>query len=122
MKTHLQSRDGNTLAARVAPEDLRCGDFVAVLSQIVELPSFLWTETLPSGQDELVRLRRLPTDDRAPLKVEAICLPFIFVKLPNGQFETIDVRLASLVRLEKDYAKTVWKSLKKRPPKRRATY
>ncbi len=121
MKTQLQDREGNSLAARVAPEDLRCGDFVAVLSQIIELPSFLWTETLPSEQEELVRLRRLPTDDRAPLKVEVICLPFLFVKLPSGHFETIDIRLASLVRLEKDYARTVWKSLRKRPSKRRAT-
>lgn len=121
MKTQLQDRESNLLAARVAPEDLRRGDFVAVLSEIVELPSFLWTETLPSGQGELVRLRRLPTDDRAPLKVEAICLPFIFVKLSSGQFATIDVRLASLARLEKDYAKTVWKSLRKRPPTSLAT-
>jgi hypothetical protein len=101
----------------VAPEDLRRGDFIAVLSEIVELPSFLWTETLPSARDKLVRLRRLPTEDRAPLKVKAICLPFIFVKLPSSQFQTIDVRLASLVRLEKDYAKTVWKLLRPQPTK-----
>jgi hypothetical protein len=113
MKFQLQDREGNLLAARVAPEDLRCGDFVAVLSEIVELPSFLWTETLPSAQDELVRLRRLPTEGRVPLKVKAICLPFIFVKLPRGEFQTIDVRLASLVRLETSYARTVWKSLRK---------
>jgi len=120
MKTQLQNRDGNALAARVASEDLRRGDFVAVLSQIVELPSFLWTDALPVGQEELVRLRRLPTAARAPLKIEAICLPFLFVKQPNGQFETLDVRLISLARLEEDYARTVWKSLKKRPAKRRS--
>jgi hypothetical protein len=95
----------------VAPEDLRRGDFIAVLSEIMELPSFLWTETIPGGRSELVRVRRLPTEDRAPLKVKAICLPFIFVKLPSGQFQTIDVRLTSLVRLKKGYAKTVWKTL-----------
>lgn len=114
MTPQLQEKHASLLAARVAPEDLRRGDFVAVLSEIIELPSFLWSETLPRGQDELVRLRRLPTDDRAPLKVEAICLPFIFVKLPCGTHETIDVRLASLARLEKDYARTVWKALRKR--------
>jgi len=115
MTPQLQEKHGNLLAARVAPEDLRRGDFVAVLSEVIELPSFLWSETLPRGQDELVRLRRLPTDERAPSRVEAICLPFIFVKLPCGKYETIDVRLASLARLEKEYAKTVWKALRKRP-------
>jgi hypothetical protein len=120
MKSKLQDREGNSLAAQVAPEDLRRGDYVAVLSEIVELPSFLWNDALPGGQDELVRLRRLPTGDRAPLKVEAICLPFVFVKQPCGQFQTIDARLASLVRLEKDYARTVWKSLRKRPTRQRS--
>ena len=114
MKIELPDRKGTLLAARVAPEDLRCGDFIAVLSEVIEVPSFLWPETLPSPRDELVRLRRLPTDDRAPLKIKAICLPFIFVELPGGAFQTIDVRLASLARLEKDYAKTVWKSMRKR--------
>ncbi len=105
------------LVARVvAPEDLRAGDFVAVLAEIVELPTFLWHETL-CDRGEIVRIRRLPTDNRVPLKVKAICLPFVFVKQPSGKFETIDVRLASLVRLEKDYAKTVWKTLRSPPAK-----
>ena len=120
MDTRLQDIEATAVAAIVAPEDLRRGDFVAVLSEVVELPSFLWCETLATDRSELVRLRRLPTDDRAPLKVKAICLPFIFVKLPKGQFRTIDVRLTSLVRLERNYAKTVWKTLMLPAPKRRS--
>src|SRR4051812_12943336 len=112
MNFPLKDNQASSTAARVAPEDLRRGDFVAVLSEILEVPPFCWNDTLPSGQGELVRLRRLPTKDRVPLKVKAICLPFVFVKLPRGQFQTIDVRLASLVRLDKAYAKTVWKSLR----------
>ena len=111
MNSPMQDREESSVAAMIAPEDLRRGDFIAVLSEIIELPSFLWNETIPSGRSELVRVRRLPTEDRAPLKIKAICLPFIFVKLPSGKFETIDVRLASLVRLEKSYAKAVWKGI-----------
>ena len=106
------------LAARVAPEDLRRGDFVAVLSEIVQIPSFLWSATLSCAQDELIRLHMLPTEDRVPLKIKSICLPYIFVKQPGGEFQTLDVRLASLARLEKSYANTVWKSLR-RPKARR---
>lgn len=112
MKTRLQPTENSTIAAMVAPEDLRRGDFVAILSEVVELPSFLWTETLSCERDALVRIRYLPTDDRTPLKVKAICLPFVFVKQSSGQFKTLDIRLASLVRLEKGYAKGVWKSLR----------
>jgi hypothetical protein len=122
MDTRLQGIEGTAVAAMVAPEDLRVGDFVAVLSEIVELPSFLWCETLSADRSELVRMRRLPTDDRAPMKVKAICLPYIFVKLPKGQFRTIDVRLTSLARLEEKYAKTVWKTLKPPGAKQRSAY
>jgi len=112
MNTHIQDNDETSLAARVAPEDLRVGDFVAVLSEIVELPSFLWCEALPTDRSELVRLRYLPTEDRAPKKVKAVCLPFVFVKLPCGKHQIIDMRLTSLARLDQCYAKEVWKSLK----------
>jgi hypothetical protein len=44
-------------------------------------------------------------------KVKAICLPYIFVQAPCGRFQTLDVRLATLARLDRDYAKTVWKRL-----------
>src|SRR5436305_14075311 len=90
MNTRLQNSEDSSIAAVVAPEDLRRGNFVAVLSEIIELPTFLWAETLSSGRGEMVRIRRLPTENRAPLKIKAICLPFVFVKRPNGQFQTID--------------------------------
>ncbi len=112
MRTRIRNEESSSIAARVAPEDLRRGDFVAILSEIIEWPSFLWTETEPYSRDEPVRVRRLDTEDRAPLKVKAICLPFVFAKLPNGQFRTIDIRLARLVRLERGYAKMVWKALR----------
>jgi hypothetical protein len=120
MNARLQNREVSLVATVVAPEDLRGGDFVAVLAEIVELPTFLWNETL-CGQGEMVRIRRLPTEERVPLKVKAICLPFVFVKQPNGRFQTIDVRLASLVRLERNYAKRVWKTLRTPPARRGVT-
>ncbi len=91
---------------------------MGVLSQMVEVPSFLWNETLPTGRSELVRLTIVPTDERPPRRVKAICLPFVFVKLPCGQHQTIDVRLTSLVRLERSYARKVWKALRSRPQAR----
>lgn len=115
MDVRFGNPEESTMAATVAPEDLRRGDYVAVLSEIVEVPSFFWTESLACARAEVVRVRRLPTEDRAPLKVKAICLPFVFVKQHAGQFQTLDVRLASLVRLDEQYAKTVWKSLRAKP-------
>lgn len=116
-ENELSEDASSAVAASVAPEDLRRGDFIAVLSEVIELPSFLWTETLTGTRDEVIRLSRLPTGSRAPLKIKAICLPFVFVKSPCGDYQTIDIRLARLVRLDKQYAKTVWKRMRAKRPK-----
>jgi hypothetical protein len=115
MKTVLPTTADTSIAASIAPEDLQRGNFVAVLSELVEFPSFFWCDSLPGNRTELVRVRFLPTSSM-PLKIEAICLPFVFVKSPLGQRETLDIRRVQLVQLEKRYAKTVWKQLRKQRP------
>src|SRR6476620_12211256 len=102
------------LARSLAAEDLRCGDFVGILNETIELPSYHWRsdgQLLPP--DELVRIVYRPTEGGTPLKVKAICLPFVFVKNPNGQHQTLDVRRHNLVRLSQSYARVVWKTLSK---------
>ena len=37
------------LADQSAPDDLRCGDFVSILSEIAEYPSFLWCHDSPTA-------------------------------------------------------------------------
>ena len=103
------------LAATVAPEDLCCGDYVAILSVIEEWPSFFWC--CDSGmvpRDEPVRLRRMDAGDASPLKIQSICLPFVFVKSAAGTYRTLDVRLTQLARLSPDYARKVLKKLRRK--------
>ena len=113
MKTDVSITDDTALAASVAPEDLKCGDFVAVLIEVTEYPSFLWFDLDATKRDELVRIRSIPSGSGLPWKVKAICLPFVFVKPPAGPCETIDIRRVQLVRLSERYGKTVWKELRK---------
>lgn len=103
----------STVAATVAGDDLRCGDYIAVLTQTCELPSFLWDNSdFRLSPHELVRLQVIPCDAGLPLKVFAICLPFVYV-FPPGKKEvkTLDLRRMQLVRLNKTHAKTVWKQM-----------
>jgi hypothetical protein len=118
MNTDFSTTKKTSTAASVAPEDLECGDCVAVLHEVVEFPSFLWCDSVLGERDELVRVRCLPTSGGMPVKVKAICLPFVFVKSPFGQCETIDVRQVRLVRLKKRYAKEVWRNIRKQRPRR----
>jgi hypothetical protein len=104
------------LAATVAGEDLACGDYVSLLCETVELPSFLW-DGWGAGLSphELVRLRIMPTNAGQPLKVVAVCLPFVYVKTHSGELTAVDIRRTQLARLEPTCARRVWKQLKSQP-------
>lgn len=106
-----------SVVATVAPEDLQQGDYVAVASVICEFPSFFWmgdAETMPPG--EVVRIQTLPGDAGTPLRIKDVCLPFVLVKCPDGQVQSLDVRQTQLVRLRRRYAKTAWQALRKQKP------
>lgn len=103
------------IAKLLPPEDVRAGDYVALLQVTYEFPSFFWSGdacTLPP--DEPVRIGWTPACGGIPLKVKQVCLPFVFVRSPYGESQTLDVRQCRLARLDRKYGKTVWKSIKKK--------
>jgi hypothetical protein len=114
MKTQETTNHETQVARSLAAEDLRRGDFVSILHETVEYPSFWWScdpQLWPPS--EPVRMQCHTGDCGLPLKVKAICLPFIFVKKPCGQHRTLDIRRHRVVRLSPDYARPVWKILNK---------
>ncbi|MCA9025748.1 MAG: hypothetical protein KDA86_11105 [Planctomycetaceae bacterium] len=113
MKSRTTTTEHNSLAATVAPEDLQCGEFVAVLNDIVEMPSFLMRD-FDVSPEETVRVRYCSDQAGTPLKIKAICLPFVFVKSAYGHQQTIDIRQSQLVRLDQRYARKVWKKLRRK--------
>lgn len=114
MKTDVRHPRKPALSATVAAEDLACGDMVAVLHEIAEYPSFLWgRDSQLLAPEQPVRVRWRPLQPGTPLKVVAICLPFVFLRDPRGTYQTVDVRSCELVRLQRDYARLVWRKLGK---------
>ena len=121
MKTHIITENDSLLARPIAAEDLHCGDFVAVLSEITEFPSFLWYDDLNArSPHQPVRVQWQGRYNQAPLRVKDLCIPYVFVKSAHGCYETLDVRQCQLARLSPRYAKRVWKLLRKKRSKRRA--
>jgi hypothetical protein len=113
MKTNCASQLEPSAAATVAGEDLACGDYVSLLNQAVDLPSYLWDSCGTSlSPHEMVRLRFIPDEAGQPLKVIAICLPFVYAETPKGVVTIIDTRQTQLVRLNRRCAKVVWKRLR----------
>ena len=121
MKTTTESRSKTvtTVAARIAGEDIAKGDYVTILSEIIELPSYLWNcSGISQPIDELVRLRYLPNAAGEPHKVVAVCLPFVYAKRPKGNLIAFDIRQQQLVRLDRDNGRSLWKQMGKTTKKK----
>jgi hypothetical protein len=107
-----------TVVGVARSDRLARGDFVAVLRMTWELPSYLWcadASILPPH--EPVRVSLLPEPGGVPLKVKAVCLPFVLVETHAGQAETLDVRRCQLARLDQGYAEEAWKALRSKKSK-----
>jgi hypothetical protein len=116
MKTDTLRRLEPSVAATIAGEDLACGDYVARLNETIAYPSFLWDAFGSSlSPHELVRLRIIPDTAGYPLRVIAVCLPFVYVKTPGGETTPIDTRRIQLVKLHRKSAKAIWKRLRSKP-------
>ena len=117
--TETRSKTVTTVAARIAGEDIAKGDYVTILSEIIELPSYLWDcSGISQPIDELVRLRYLPRAAGAPHKVVAVCLPFVYAKPPKGDLIAFDTRQQQLVRLDRDNGRSLWKQMGKTTKKK----
>jgi hypothetical protein len=95
-----------TLAKALAPEEIRTGDFVAVLYEIVEWPSWIWCDDATlSSREEVVRMCVTPREAAAPLEVCSICLPFVLVREPCRRERIVDIRRHRLARLDRAFAR-----------------
>ncbi|AMV19730.1 hypothetical protein [Planctomyces sp. SH-PL14] len=103
------------LATTVAGEDLKIGDDVAILNETFETPGWIWDCDINThSPQEPVRTRYASRDPGVPFRVQAICLPFVFLKSPRKEHRTIDLRMVQLVRVSAAYAKCVRKALRPR--------
>jgi hypothetical protein len=115
-KSKSRSRDAakNARLAKVlAPEDVRAGHWVTLLTETTEWPSWYWCgDDLSTPREQAVRIVHTPSTAGVPLKVAAVCLPFILAKAPCGASRTLDVRHCRLARLDSTYAKAAAKALR----------
>ena len=120
METTTETNYQTTVAARVAGEDIQEGDYVTVLNEIIEFPSYMWSSSAAAlPPDEPVRIAYMPCDAGHPNRVFAICLPFVYVKRPRGGVAVIDTRQQQLVRLDPARSRLVWKQIRKPLKKKR---
>jgi hypothetical protein len=102
------------MAKVLAPEDLRVGDYVALLHVVREVPSFWLRDGIRAiGPIEPVRIAFMLNNGGVPYRVRSVCLPFVLVKTPSGRSRNLDVRRHRLARLTCAHAQAAWKACKK---------
>jgi len=102
---------------RVAPEDLRVGQFVAVTAMFCQfLPAD--RDLRPSEVMDAARVRAIPADAGQPLRVEGVCLPFVLVRCPDGAAWTLDTRRHQITRLPKRFGKDAFRRMKPKGKRR----
>lgn len=96
----------------VAPEDIRPGQYLTILSFVDEVPSYIWfpADHALMPPERVVRLERMWSGGEA-MRVKAVCLPLVFVTLPCGKPRTLDTRRYRLARLSNAFGKVVWKEI-----------
>ena len=113
-KSARTAADQATLARPLAPEDVRRGDYVVLLYEIIEYPSWYWCDDATfAAREEVVRICHTPRDEPTPLKVRSACLPFVLVAQPCGRQRSLDLRRCRVARLDKRFARTAWKGCRR---------
>lgn len=98
-----------TVSRPVVAEDLRVGDGVAVAHATLQV---LAREDPPPGEENrLLKATYIPHDAGDPLRVQAVCLPFVLAINVAKQHVTLDVRRQHLVRLDPAYTRRAFKRL-----------
>lgn len=95
-----------TLSKRVlSPEDIQVGDQIALTHIHIQLvPDMI--EVFLAGQTiEPIRMTAMPGDSGWPIKVLAVCLPFLMTETVTGSRCVIDTRRYEFVRVSDAYAK-----------------
>ncbi len=102
--------DEDRTSCPVAPEDIRRGDYIAILQLVCEyVPLF---GLGPDDGDLPRRMLVLPKEGGIPMRVIEQCLPFVLVEKAGGSHTTLDTRRHRLARLSEECARLALKRIR----------
>ena len=98
-----------TVVRRVAPEDIRPGEYISVF-MVVETAHYTLVDPCAGVDTRTVRTESIPWNAGEPLQVLAVCLPYVLARDAEGARQVIDVRRATIVRVSLAYALAAFKT------------
>ncbi len=101
------------VAKTLAPEDIRAGDFITILTIVREAFPDMYDDTMPAEQRaRAIRVATTPESRPAILRVEAVCLPLVLTVKPDGKPRVLDTRRVRLARVDTGFGCLVFQRLK----------
>ena len=98
---------------RLGPEDLQRGQYVTVMQRTGQSLNYhLFCESPEHPSVTVERYAYLPKQAGQPLKVLALCIPFVLVKTARGKCHMLDLRRVDLALLSDDFGRAAFKALK----------
>ena len=93
-----------TAIKRLAPEDIAPGLFIAVTAIVHEVVPPWLIGAVPGDPAPVFRIPCIGCADGDPLRVLAVCIPFVMAEDAKGNVQTLDTRQHTLARLDEMYA------------------
>ncbi len=103
------------VAKQLRADDIRVGEYVAVLCETYE-----WPAVFCSGVFDAPTVHRatlVPNHTEDPVRIEAVCVPFVFVVDTAGKHRVLDLRRVRLARVSGGFGRAVF-AAKRTTPKR----
>ena len=102
----------NTMTKVLAPDDIRTGDYVVVLSVVHESFPMLYEDGLDAHSRSLkVRTTSAPEGQPSVLRVAGVCVPLVLVAEANGKPRLLDTRREQLGRLNETFGELAFEQL-----------
>ncbi|MEM9252138.1 MAG: hypothetical protein AAGB29_07285 [Planctomycetota bacterium] len=107
------NQDITIKAIRAAvPEDLRRGDVIVVTHEQFQVLRVGCDAGYGEKDLRVDRVTCIPSWDAGrPMKVRAVCLPFVYAVTPEREGEAIDLRLQTIARLPRKAGRAVFDAM-----------
>ncbi len=112
-KTNKKKDNGISVVRQVRADDVCVGDYVVVMHESYDFVSMACFSDADSTKVERVTV--LPNETKPPVRIEAVCVPFLMVKAVGGKRTMVDMRRVQLGQVSSRFGRSVFAALR---PKR----
>ncbi len=107
---------GISVVRQVRADDVCVGDYVVVMHESYDFVSMSCFSDTDSMKVERVTV--LPNQTKSPVRIEAVCVPFLMVKAVGGKRTMVDMRRVQLAQVSGRFGQAVFAAMQPKKSKK----